>query len=257
MGEKTDCTPDTFLLPIAKHNRNGLIDVGGYLLNSCIKIKITAPQEEWESLYRDHLAGNNTAALLKALSRFIQVAENYKCKKELTTRHKNNQHFIHILKIQSGLIYKMLKYWRKLPVKTRPAVLQALVQHQEEYSLRKSKYDVPFLTETCIEALYGTEMTKLKIRAFDDPANFYRTYIQDGEAMLKSPYHPDHEVFEGLQYTMGLLEIMEKRRAIQDKPTFDFVHKLISTFLLNRAEIQEAPEEVAAMRHDLKAVFHF
>ena len=100
-------------------------------------------------------------------------------------------------------------------------------------------------------------MKKYGIRAFDDPTNFYNTYIHDGMAMLRRPFDPRHDVIETLQMTMALLIAMKREKTIPDMPTFDFVRTLISAFLLDRAARKRASEDIVSLRQDLEAVFPF
>jgi len=178
---------------IVKKNRDGSVTVENDITVAYLKkgervkveLKVIATLDAWKKIAAftlDHPDWFGT----EFHSRFanpvlLEISEKNKPR----GKQKEISPFINDIKIPSGVLYALFKYWDKKPIKEWPNYLQRLVKMiRKDTPWSNYVFDVkgrihrPYkLTRYCIEKVYEKEIKVSKLRLFDDPFNFSQTYI--------------------------------------------------------------------------------
>lgn len=173
---------------IVKKNRDGSVTIDNDFTLAYLKkgerlkveLKVTAMPDAWKKIESFSLNNPNWFGL-EFHSHFANPAVL-----ETRRKQKKSQYFINEIKIHSGALFAFLKYWCRQPVKEWPEYLGKILdlcKRDEGYSLyiktQKGDYDPIALTEYCISKVFKDSIQALGLKPFDDPSNFYITYIQD------------------------------------------------------------------------------
>lgn len=98
-------------------------------------------------------------------------------------KQTQKQYFVNEIKIYSGVLFAFLRYWCKLPVTQWPEYLRKVLGlcKRDEILVKTARggYDPKVLTDYCIAETFQDSIKIFRLNPFDDPANFYNTYIQD------------------------------------------------------------------------------
>jgi len=160
-----------------------------------IKLKVTASKKAWQNLH-DFYSHNPASFKNEFYCQFIRPAFIELTVKKTTGLHKQQKPIVNMLKEDAGWLYAFLSYWCKQPFKEWPDYLKKFIEKLKKEKLnevllnRKGKYDAKTITSLLCEAKYGRAIKKHNLSPFDDPANFYLTYIKGSplSAEVKKKY---------------------------------------------------------------------
>ncbi len=146
-----------------------------------INLKIVVSPEDWEKLWwycLDHFDD-----FAKELWRNViyPKGKEFESKKGARGKHKYRKAFVQRMKTEAGWLFPFFSFWCKLPLEKWPDYLKKLLtmaKKDEHIVKRNGKYDPQSLTEYSLTRIHGKDIEKFKLRPFNDPFNFYLTYIQ-------------------------------------------------------------------------------
>jgi len=155
-----------------------------------IELIVKASPENWKRL--DQLLSENPEEFGKDFyEKFIRIAFY----KEILPpkprgRPKDATALVQELRYYSGELYQFVSYWLKRPKEDWPDYLTRLVEVIEKggykihITTRSGRYGAKELTMYIMEGLYTKTAKRYGIKPFDDPNNFYITYIY-GSGILR------------------------------------------------------------------------
>lgn len=122
-------------------------------------------------------------------------------------KYKGKETTLFWIKTEAACLYIFFSYWCKKQVNYWPKCLQKLLDtanrdgYEDYLKTTKRKYSARELTSYCLEKYYMENLENYGLRPFDDPNNFYITYIQPslklGRELMKKVNYDDIESVVG------------------------------------------------------------
>lgn len=155
--------------------------IAAYAINiPSIKLKVTASKKAWQYL-EDFYSHNPESFGIGFYCQFIRPAIFELTVKKTRGNHKKQKSIVNMLTEDAGWLYAFFSYWVKQPLKEWPEYLVNLITAAEKEGSElttKGKYNAKELASYCAEKKYGKVCSRLGLLPFEDPTNFYQTYIK-------------------------------------------------------------------------------
>jgi hypothetical protein len=164
---------------VRQRTKGDQVTVEGHLDMNTITLKIIAGDEDWER-FKEYCLTENPSNLQSVIfEQFIQPA----IAKIRGRKISEKDDLIGNMKLSSKWLYSFFKYWNRKPLNEWPeylCMLTEVIKEDETYTQEKSgKYSPGDLTEYCIKNFFSQGIKEHELRPFEDPFNFYQTYIKD------------------------------------------------------------------------------
>jgi len=141
--------------------------------------------------------------------------------KKTRGKHKKQKPIVSMLTNDAGWLYAFFSYWVKQSVKEWPAYLVNLITAAKKEDIdftSKGKYSAIELTSYCAEKKYSKVCSRLGLLPFDDPTNFYQTYIKgsplSSEVKKKHIDGQSPELIALLVYRDPLFDIFKRLKLV-------------------------------------------
>lgn len=150
-----------------------------------IELKVTLSPSDWPKLWSYYLHYPSEFAEQFWSNLIHPAMMELETKKGARGRNKKAEQFVHWVKTEASFLYSFFSSWCKKPVEEWPDYLQTLIGMMKkdarwfDYVFKgQSGTNKPYkLTRYCIEKAYGEIIKSYRLKFFDDPKNFLKTYI--------------------------------------------------------------------------------
>lgn len=158
------------------NKRNGIISVNFPICDDNHVIKMQAPGEAWATLGVHYLKSPELLGEI-IYTQFVLPAMMEDLPK------KKSPQLVNVIQGESARLFVFVSYWRNKSFQKWPKYLQdAIGMLEQESGVAKEMFSASDVTRLCIEKIYGNiaQPQKKKLRPFDEPDNFQKTYIAPG-----------------------------------------------------------------------------
>ena len=148
------------------------------------KLKVIINSGDWGKFWSYCLLNQNDFAKHFWSDLIYPAMKELETKKGARGVKKYSQNLVNWIKPEAGFLYAFFSYWFKRKNHEWPDYFQKLVKMVEangwlKYLEGKRGTNKSYrLTRYCVEKIYGEAIRGVGLKMFDDPTNFYRTYIQ-------------------------------------------------------------------------------
>jgi len=147
-----------------------------------IRFKLFLYKEEWE--YFKSFIIQCKDEFLTQFNLFVRNEDRIQAIKRLPRgKHWKTDNLVRNIQDDSAFLYVMFQYWKDKPLEQFPEDLQKIVNkaeadgYREYIKLKDGTFDPKGLTQYWIKKVWGKEIEKYRLIPYDDPDNFYKTYI--------------------------------------------------------------------------------